>query len=221
MGIHADRILYRDDHLLIVNKRAGELTVKAGESRGEGQLDALFDFLHKTEPGLRVVHRLDFGTSGVLVFAKSGEAAEVIKNTKFAGWKKKYRAIVAGAVDRPAGSIRKKLEARTRDELVDAATHYTVLDKFPVATYVEATIETGRKHQIRKHFAAIGHPLVLDPLYGDPKKDKGFRKMCRYKRFFLHAMSLEFPHPVTGKIMTVEAPLPKSFEEALSTLRGK
>jgi 23S rRNA pseudouridine1911/1915/1917 synthase len=221
MPIHADRVLYRDDHLLIVNKRAGELVVKAGVSKGAGELEALYDYLHKTEPGLRVVHRLDFGTSGILVFARTGDAAAKIKDSKFAGWKKKYRAIVAGVIDRPAGSIRKKLEARTHDELVDAATHYTVLEKFPVATYVEAQIDTGRKHQIRKHFAGIGHPLVLDPLYGDPKKDKGFRKMCHYKKFFLHAYGLEFPHPITGKLITIESPLPKAFEDALKVLRGK
>src|SRR5688572_23347849 len=123
MAISRDRILYDDEHLLIVNKRSGELVVAAS---GEGKLP-LYDFLHKEYPGLRVLHRLDFGTSGAIAFAKNAEVVRKVRETKFGGWQKTYRALVAGHITQKVGTITKKLAARTRDELVDAVTHYRVL----------------------------------------------------------------------------------------------
>lgn len=215
-SINADRILYEDDALLIVNKLAGELVVAAD---GEGKMP-LYDFLHKDRPGLRVVHRLDFGTSGVLVFAKNAEVVAKIRESKFKGWKKTYRTIVAKPMPNKVGTIKHKLPARTKDELVDATSHYRVIETFQHTTYVEIDIDTGRKHQIRRHMQFIGHPLILDPLYGDPRLDRAFKKHHKYRRMFLHASRLSFPHPVTGQIVTVNAPLPKSFEEVLGELRG-
>lgn len=209
------RILFEDEHLLIVNKRAGELAVEAG---GEGKLP-LFDFLKKDHPGLRVVHRLDYGTSGVIVFAKNAGTLSKIRDSKFGGWIKKYHMIVAGSMSRPEGTIDKPLKARTHDAAVPARTHVKALERFPVATYVEATIETGRKHQIRQHLQSIGHPLVCDPLYGNPKLDRSFRQVCKQRRFLLHAASLDFPHPMTGEKLHVEAPVPPAFNDALSHLR--
>jgi 23S rRNA pseudouridine1911/1915/1917 synthase len=213
--ISPDRILYEDEHLLVVNKLSGELVVAAD---GEGK-EPLYDFLHKTRPGLRVVHRLDFATSGVLVFAKNADVVTKIRETKFAGWKKTYRTLVAGYMKNKAGTIKRKLPARTRDELVDATSHYRVLDTYTHATFVEMDIETGRKHQIRQHLKFIGHPLLLDPLYGDPRIDRTFKKKYKYRRFFLHAYSLSFPHPITGKEVHVKAALPKAFEDVLEKLR--
>ncbi len=215
-SIHPDRLLFEDQHLLIVNKRAGELVVAA---EGEGKLP-LFDYLKKDHPGLRVVHRLDFGTSGVLVFAKTAAALEQIRTTKFAGWKKTYRMIVAGAMQKRERTVDKPLKARTHESLVGAVTHVKPLEIFAVATYVEARIDTGRKHQIRQHLAGIGHPLVCDPEYGDPKKDRGFRMVCSQRKFLLHAFSIEFPHPLLGAPVRAEAPLPQPFEDALKRLRG-
>ena len=215
--INPDRILYEDEHLLIVNKLAGELVVAAD---GGGKLP-LYDFLHKNYPGLRVMHRLDFGTSGVLVFAKDAESLKRVRESKFEGWIKRYRMIASGHMEQKVGSIRKPLPARTHKDLVDAVTHYTVLKTFRDASYVETQIETGRKHQIRQHMKSIGHPLVLDPLYGDPRRDRSFKKHFKYRRFFLHAFALEFPHPMTGKKLSVIAPLPKSFQEALDALSAK
>ncbi len=96
-----------------------------------------------------------------------------------------------------------------------------MLSLFSHASFVEATIDTGRKHQIRKHFQFIGHPLLLDPLYGDSRVDRSFKKKFKYRRFFLHAYILDFPHPVTGKMMHIQAPLPKAFEEVLEQLRNE
>ncbi len=200
-----------------MHKLAGELVVRAS---GEGKRP-LFDFLKVAHPGLRVVHRLDFATSGVLVFARTAEALLRIRESKFAGWKKTYHALVTGELRERAGTIRKELPARTRDILVPAVTHYRVLQSFPGVSYVEAHIETGRKHQIRQHFAAIGHPLLLDPLYGDKKADVAFQRKFRYRRFFLHAAELSFPHPVTGEEISIKAPLPPAFEDVLKTLNGK
>ncbi len=215
--ISPDRFLYEDEYLLVVNKLAGELVVAAGE--GEGK-EPLYDFLHATRPGLRVVHRLDFGTSGVLVFAKNADVVTKIREGKFAGWKKTYRTIVAKPMKNKVGTINHKLPARTKNELVDAVSHYCVLETYEHATFVEVQIDTGRKHQIRQHMKFIGHPLVLDPVYGDPRLDRAFKRHHKYRRFFLHASALEFPHPVTGKVVKVSAPIPKAFEDVLGQLRS-
>ena len=213
--ISPDRILYEDHDLLVVNKLAGELVVAAD---GEGK-EPLYDFLHKNYPGLRVVHRLDFATSGVLVFAKNAEVVKKIREGKFDGWKKTYRTIVAKPMKNKFGTINRKLAARTKDELVDATTHYRVLELFPHASYVEVDIDTGRKHQIRQHLAFIGHPLINDAQYGDPRLDRAFKRHHKYRRFFLHAYKLTFPHPLTGKELSIMAPLPKAFVEVLEELK--
>jgi RluA family pseudouridine synthase len=219
---HPGRILFGDDHLLIVHKLSGELAVAAEEKqRGGSGKESLYDFLRKDYPGLRVVHRLDYATSGALVFARSAEALKAIRDAKFMGWRKTYHALIAGNIREKNGTIRKDLPARTQELLVPAVTHYRVLAVFPGVSYVEACIETGRKHQIRQHFAAIGHPLLLDPLYGDKKADVAFQRKFRYRRFFLHAAELSFPHPVTGEEISIKAPLPPAFEDVLKTLNGK
>lgn len=215
--IHQDRILFEDDHLFIVSKLSDELTVAAG---GHGK-EPLFDFLKKTRPSLKVVHRLDYGTSGVIVFAKTAEAVRKIRDKEFRGWTKRYRGLAAGYMDRKKGEIRKALPARTHEGLVEALSRFTVLEAFPLASYVEVEIDTGRKHQIRRHLQSIGHPLLMDPLYGNKKLDIAFNRKFHYKKFFLHAYSLDFPHPITGVAMHVESPLPGAFEKVLQELRAK
>jgi RluA family pseudouridine synthase len=219
--ISPERILYEDNDLLVVNKLAGELVVAAPdkEEGAMGKTEPLYDFIHKTHPGLRVVHRLDFATSGVLVFAKNAGVVKAIREGKFKDWKKTYRTIVAKPMKNRFGTINRKLAARTKDELVEATTHYRVIDIFPHATYVEVDIDTGRKHQIRQHLQFIGHPLLNDAQYGDPRLDRAFKRHHKYRRFFLHALRLTFPHPITGKEMTIMAPLPKAFEEVLKELK--
>lgn len=213
MPIDPRRILFEDEHLLIVTKLAGELVVAAG---GEGKLP-LFDFLKKDRPGLRVLHRIDFQTSGIVVFAKTAQAGEFVRQAK-GDWEKTYVALVAGRVEPKTGTIDRPLQARTVDTRVPAVTHYRVLRHFPSASYVEARIETGRKHQIRQHFALIGHPLLWDPLYGSGKIDAPFSQAMPYRRFFLHSSRLTLTHPVTKERMTVVSPLPAAFEQALARL---
>jgi 23S rRNA pseudouridine955/2504/2580 synthase len=215
MPINPGRILFHDDHLLVVQKLPLELVVAAG---GKGKAP-LFDFLRAQYPGLRVVHRLDYETSGVLVFARSKAAAAAIRDSGFRGWEKMYRALVAGSFDRRQGEIHSPLAAREREEMVEAHTAYRVLEQFRGCADVECVIATGRKHQIRKHFAAIGHPLLFDPLYGDRRVNAKMGKALGYKRFFLHALRVRMPHPITGKPLTLEAPLPRAYQEAVGRLR--
>lgn len=216
MPIASDRILYEDEHLLAVNKLCGELVVK-----GKGKVGKLplFDFLKKDYPGLRVIHRLDHETSGVVIFAKSADVESRILNTKFDQWKKNYHTLLMGRVRRDQGAIRTKLPSRGKG-LVDAETLYTVLDVFAASTYVECQITTGRHHQIRRHFASINHPLVLDREYGDGKYNQLFRQELGFSKFFLHASSISFPHPMTGKIVEIEAPMPKPFAACVKKLRS-
>jgi RluA family pseudouridine synthase len=225
-----DRILFLDDHLLAVAKRAGELTVRGAGAVGKLPL---FDYLRKDYPGIRVLHRLDFDTSGVVTFARTKRVLDAVRATDFRGWKKIYRVLVAGRIDRDAGVLRAALPARGAlrerrkneehrkggGELIPALTRYKVLERFANSTYVECAIETGRHHQIRRHFAGIGHPLVLDAVYGVGRYNQTFSQEFGYRKFFLHALSVEFPHPITGKQLRIDAPLPRPFEEVLERLR--
>lgn len=218
------RILYCDEHLLGVNKLSGELVVKgAGEV---GKLP-LLDFLKKDYPGLQTLHRLDFETSGVVLFARNKKVAATVKESKFSGWKKVYRTLIVG---RPkiSGIIEIPLSVRNQhkchgekniargDTKVPAVTRYKVLKFLGDISYVECEIEMGRHHQIRSHFAMIGHPIILDDVYGDRKFNQRCTRATGYRRFFLHAYSLDLPHPVTGEKIYIEAPLPRAFEEVLS-----
>ena len=207
MSVYSKRILYEDDYLLAVNKLSCELVVKG---KGKVQKLPLFDYLKKDYPGLKVLHRLDFETSGVVVFGKSKEV-ELIKAKKI------YRAIVIGRVKNQRGVISKKLPARESGE-VEAVTRYKVLRKMGDVSYIEAEIETGRHHQIRKHFAGIGHPLLLDQVYGGDKLYKKFSKRLRLKNFFLHAQRIEMEHPVSGERLIIEAKLPHVFDSFLQNV---
>jgi len=215
MPISRDRILYEDDFLLAVNKLSGELVVK-----GSGKLEKLplLDFLKKEYPGLRPLHRLDFETSGIVLFAKNKEVYEKVIEQKFAGWKKVYRALVLGRINSAGEEITIPLPSRGSKEKIPATTKYRVLQRFTHVTDVEAEIESGRHHQIRRHFAAIKHPLILDEEYGDRKLNRLFTREMKFRRFFLHASRMEFPHPITGKLTTIDSSLPKLFMEVRKKL---
>lgn len=216
MPISRDRILYCDDAILAVNKLAGELVVKGA---GNVQRLPLLDFLKKEHPGIHPLNRLDFETSGVVVFARNKTILADVLKSKFRGWKKIYRTIVVGRIKDTHGEINMPLPARTKsDSNVSALTRFAVLARFECSTYVEAEIETGRHHQIRRHFQMIHHPLVLDAIYGDGKFNRKFSKYTGYRRFFLHALKVSLPHPITGKEITIEAEMPKVFEEVLKKL---
>ena len=214
MPIHDSRILFEDDHLLAVNKLSGELVVKGA---GKVQKLPLFDHLKKTYPEIRVLHRIDYDTSGVILFAKTRSVERTIVDSNFANWKKIYKALVARRMRRDAGTIRKPLPARGKGT-IGATTHYKVLQKFANSSYVELEIESGRHHQIRRHMAMIGNPLVMDLEYGHRPFNKVFRQEFGYNKFFLHASELSLLHPNTGESLQIIAPMPKSFQSIVKKL---
>lgn len=214
MPIAADRIVYQDDHLLVVNKLSGELVVKGS---GKVQKLPLLDFLKKDYPGLKPLNRLDFETSGLVVFARTKEAYEATRE-QMHGWIKTYITLVKGNIKHRTGVIKKPLPARNTKGNVPALTKYKVLKHKIICDYVECIIETGRHHQIRKHMASIYHPLVLDDVYGDKKFNKIFAQRFRFKKFFLHAQKIEMPHPITGKKLVLEAEMPTTFVDVLSRI---
>jgi len=224
MSLSSTRILYSDADLLAVNKLSGELVVAGGERlksghKADGEVLPLLDFLKKDYPGLRALHRLDYETSGVVLFARTKRAFEVVRDAKFVGWKKKYLALVMGRLSPATGEIRLPLPSRGEGNL-PAVTRYTVLETFANSSFTEVEIETGRHHQIRRHFSMIRHPLALDQVYGHKGFNRVFSQEFRLHRFFLHASVLELPHPVTGKTLKIEAPIPRSFQDILKRLRS-
>ncbi len=216
MPIAKERMLYEDQWLLAVTKLSGELVVKG---RGKIQKLPLLDFLRKDYASLAPIHRLDYETSGVVVFAKNKKTLRTIVESTFAGWKKTYLAVVAGSPHRDEGEVDIPLPARSGTGNVSALTHYRVLERFRGCSLVEVTFERGQKHQIRRHMSMMGNPLILDELYGDDKPNKTFGRFLKMKRFFLHASKAEFPHPDTGKQIVIESPMPHTFLAVLKKLQ--
>jgi 23S rRNA pseudouridine1911/1915/1917 synthase len=219
-------ILYEDDDLLVVNKPAG-MTVHAGAGASHGTLvNALLHRFQKLStvggplrPG--IVHRLDKDTSGALVVARNDAAhrhlaAQFQKRTVG----KTYVALVHGRLKRDTGTIdlpvmrdparRTRMTTRRREGRT-ARTDWKVLARLESFTLVLVRIHTGRTHQIRVHFSALGHPVVGDTLYGAPRQvrvPRGAAAPPPLGRNFLHAARITFEHPCTGKQVTIVAPLP-------------
>lgn len=216
MPIAQERIIFEDQWLLAVTKLGGELVVKG---KGKVQKLPLLDFLKKQFISLAPIHRLDYETSGVVVFAKTKKALQTVLTSKFAGWKKTYVALAKGVPRTSEGDIDIPLPARSGPGNVDAKTHYKLLETLRGCSLVELTFERGQRHQIRRHLSMIGHPLILDKEYGDEKVNKTFAKFLKMQRFFLHASKAEFPHPVTGETVVLESQMPHTFEKVLEMLR--
>ena len=214
-------ILHEDDDVIVVLKAHGLLTVATERERETTAQAYLNVYLkEKGEERIHVVHRLDRETSGVLIFAKSFEAREKLKE-QFAAHDvdRVYIAVVEGTLDPPRGTFRSHLRERKdlRMESVDAhpdaklaVTHYRTIETSPKYSMLEVTLETGRKNQIRTHLSEAGHPVVGDRLYGSSVNPLG--------RLGLHAKLLGFEHPSTGERMTFTAPIPKSFRDLFGSL---
>jgi 23S rRNA pseudouridine1911/1915/1917 synthase len=213
-------ILYEDASVIAVNKPAG-LVVHAGAGASSGTLvnrlvhhfNALSKIGGELRPG--IVHRLDRGTSGVMLVART-DAAHRALAAQFAGrtTEKTYLALVEGRMAADSGRITKPIARdpvhRTRmtarlEHGRDALTEYRVLRRFEKFTYLEVRIGTGRTHQIRAHLASIRHPVAGDKLYGAQMAG----------RIFLHAWRIRFDSPATGARVTVEAPLPGDLDQWL------
>jgi len=218
-------IVYEDDDLLVVNKPAGLLTMGTEDKKIGTAYYYLMDYVRKgggnTRARIFIVHRLDKLTSGVLVFAKNEE----VKLKLQADWektKKKYLAVVHGQFVKKEGVITSYLAENkafvmysTKDPAKGKLSHtaYKVLQESRRFSLVEVDLLTGRKNQIRVHMTDVGHPVVGDDKYG---KANGV-----YKRLALHAKSISFVHPVTGKTMMFETRTPHYFGTLMESHRSQ
>ena len=230
-------VLYEDDDLIVVNKPAN-MPTHPGHGHENGTLvnallhhcaDSLSGIGGVVRPG--IVHRLDMDTTGCLVAAKN-DAAHIGLAAQFKerGVAKRYHAIICGRLANEAGEIdapiarhpvQRKLMTVQPGASRDARTGWRVIERLANCTLVEATLHTGRTHQIRVHFKHIGFPLAGDALYGKKAtaqlaSDTGVRA----DRQMLHAQSLAFTHPRSGERLTFEAAWPSDFEQVLDELRS-
>ena len=217
-------ILYQDNDIIVVNKPKG-MVVHPANGNLDGTLvnavmsickDSLSGIGGEIRPG--IVHRLDKNTSGAIIIAKNDKAhialSEQLKNHEI---KKTYIALVRGVVKENNATInmpiarskkdRKKMDVDKNGK--EAVTHFKVLKRFQDCTLLEINIETGRTHQIRVHLSHIGYPIIGDEVYSNGKNKWNIEGQC------LHAKSLDFKHPITGKEMHIEAELPKYFKEII------
>jgi 23S rRNA pseudouridine1911/1915/1917 synthase len=228
-------ILFEDADLVVVNKPAG-MVVHPAAGHASGTLvnallhhvDDLSGIGGELRPG--IVHRLDKGTSGVMVVAKHDAAHEALaQQFHDRHVEKEYIALVWGVVqagrriDLPIGrdpKDRQKMSARSR-RARSAVTRITRAQHLRGVTLSEVAIHTGRTHQIRVHLSAIGHPVVGDATYGGVKARvaQDLRPVLRLERPFLHAVRLAFTHPTDGRAMHFDAPLPEDLQSILDQLR--
>ena len=220
-------IVYEDEDIIVVNKPKG-MVVHPANGNPDGTLvnaimahckGSLSGIGGEIRPG--IVHRLDKDTSGLLIVAKNDKAhinmSEQIKNREV---KKIYIALVRGVVPENEATINMPIGRSTKDRKKmavrkdgkEAITHFKVLKRYANYTLLEVKIDTGRTHQIRVHMAEIGHPVVGDMVYSNGKNEFGIQGQM------LHAKSLDFKHPISGKQMHLEAEVPEVFISVLNQL---
>lgn len=224
------QVLYEDADLIVVDKPAGVAAHPSLNFEGPNVLGALLAAgvrLTTSGPPERkgIVHRLDVGTTGCMVVAKSEQAYSVLKRAfKERTVTKIYHALVQGLPDPLNGTIdapigrdhRHQWKMGVRENGKHAVTHYDVIEVMPRAALCEVHLETGRTHQIRVHLAAIKHPCVGDEMYGaDPVQAAALG----LDRQWLHAVRLGFTHPITGKYIEFSSEYPSDLQAALETLR--
>ncbi len=241
------RIVYEDEHLIVIDKEAG-MVVHPGHGNYTGTLvNALTYYLMdlplfqsgEMRPGL--VHRIDKDTSGIIVVAKTEHALNHLARQFFEHTiERKYLALVWGNLSDDAGTITGNIGRNPKDRMQmwvfedgsdgkHAVTHYRVVERLGYVTLVECQLETGRTHQIRAHFRYLGHPLFSDSRYGGNQILRG-TTFSKYKQFVnncfailprqaLHARSLAFDHPGTGRRMYFESELPLDMTEVIRKWR--
>ena len=238
-------VLYDDDALIVINK-AANMIVHPGKGNYGGTLagalqfrfDKLSDVAGKLRAG--IVHRLDRDTSGVLVVAKDNTVhANLSSQFEQRTVEKEYRALVWGEVsfDRDFVETHVRVSNRNRERMMvcppggnsrHSSTFYEVLERFHGFSFMRLCPQTGRTHQLRVHMHHLGHPVVADRLYEGHKNLKlsdlvenlpPEEEDLLIERQALHALSLSFDHPITGKRMSFEAPLPEDFQTALNAVK--
>jgi 23S rRNA pseudouridine1911/1915/1917 synthase len=219
------RLAHVDEWLAVVDKPAGLVVHHGAGVHGPTLVDELRELLgggaDPARPG--IVHRLDRDTSGLMIVARTDEAhralSEMIRRREV---ERVYLALVEGrprsregTIDAPLGRDHRAPERRAVGGrgAREARTHFRVIEALPGDTLVEVRLETGRTHQVRAHFAAIGHPLCGDPRYGHAGRHGLHRQ-------FLHSTRLALDHPITGERLELDSPLPDDLEEALGRARG-
>ncbi len=225
----APRVLFEDDHLVVVDKPAGLTTHAAPGAPGASLASHLAaqgraGGGEADRPG--IVHRLDRDTSGVLVVARDAATlARLGRLMRKRGIEREYVALVQGRPPSRAGRIEAPIGRdpanRTRRAIDGvgarpAVTHFALEEALPEHSLLAVRLETGRTHQIRVHLAAIGHPVLGDPVYGaSSADDRGLGRQA------LHARRIAFDHPVTGERIDVTAPLPGDLEALVAALRAE
>lgn len=233
-------IVYEDQHILVVDKPAGMVVHPAAGHVQDTIVNAILHHCQNLSgiggilrPG--IVHRLDKGTSGLLVVAKSDEAHQGLAGQfKRHEVRKTYKALVygnpkedEGVIDVPVGRHpidRKKMSTRSRRSK-EAITRWRVHERFGMTAMLDVDIVTGRTHQIRVHLSASGHPVVGDSMYGNPKRADAVHntfvrsKLKAMKRQALHAARIGFVHPVTSQDMVFTSPLPDDMADLSNFLR--
>jgi 23S rRNA pseudouridine1911/1915/1917 synthase len=218
------RIVHLDEALAVVDKPAGLVVHPAPSHRGPTLVDELGEILagggDPERPG--IVHRLDKGTSGLLVVARDDETHAALQaQVRRREVERVYLALAHGRLASRTGTIDAPIgrASRQRHRMAvsgaasrQARTHFEVLELLAAETYLEARLETGRTHQIRAHFAAIGHPLAGDPTYGG-------ERVYGLERQFLHAHRLSFAHPRSGEALSFSSELPADLAAALEAAR--
>ena len=215
-------ILYEDKDILVVDKSPGLLTVSTERGETRTAYYRLTDYVRKGYAKSRnrifIVHRLDRDASGILVFAKTAEAKECLQR-RWEETEKRYLAVVHGKLARKTGTLSTYLvenKAHLVHSTPDARkgklshTQYRVLKETDAFSLLEINLLTGRKHQIRVHFAEIGHPVVGDKKYGE--------KGGEHKRLALHALSISFTHPYSDRRVAFETPIPGYFNSLVGGL---
>jgi 23S rRNA pseudouridine1911/1915/1917 synthase len=213
-------VLFEDEHMLVVDKPAG-IVVHPAKGHSEGTLAQLLSGVAQGGDPQRagIVHRLDRDTSGLLIVAKSEQAHARLQAALAAREiKREYLALVQGRPPSRTGTIEAPIgrDPRVRTRMAvggqfprQAITHFTLERELPESSLLRLRLETGRTHQIRVHLQAIGHPVAGDPEYGTAG-------LYGLGRQFLHAISLEFAHPISGESIEVSSELPPDLRLALA-----
>ncbi|MBL7664775.1 MAG: RluA family pseudouridine synthase [Bacteriovoracaceae bacterium] len=233
--------LYEDEFLAIINKPAGLVVHPAPGNYDKTLVNAILYHCpdlkgvgNEKRPG--IVHRLDKGTSGVMVVAKEHKTHEkLVEIFSKHDINRQYMALVLGTKIDPKGILKSNIGRNPQNRLKmkanvrvgkDAITHYKVLEYFKAASLMEMTLETGRTHQIRVHLSQLLHrPIINDELYGNKTQEEktlppaALKIFKEYEHPFLHAKILGFKHPMTGKDLHFETPPPNMFQEVWKALK--